>query len=746
VRLHLLALLCALTVLRASLAYADTLQGRVVDPDNLPVPGAKVLVVRGDRIVATFTTDERGTYGPGTIAAGRYEIFVAVAGFRADTRVVVMGAGDARHEVNISLFISIASEYVVVTATHMEQVLTRVTDASTVLDRTDLKALQATSVAEMLRLVPGLHVIASGGAGAPASVLPRGGEPDYTLVLVDGIPMNRFGGELNLAHLSTQNIDRIEVVRGPASAVFGPSALGALVHVVTRRQQKMGIEASIEGGDPRSGRATAAVLGGRGPWTWSGSAERLVTTNNNGRLTSEGSTVANDDYLRESASGQVEWQSTAGRLVRLDGKWGRDERGYPGPWGANPLDVRRGIDVDSRGSNRLAALGFLALFKRASQYQHQLQMSWMSARTNFTNGVFRAEDRTRRALGHYHLEAELPHAVSLTLGSDIEFERADDTLVRGADTTPVPVQRLRSGWFGDARWRAGNRAFVSTGVRLERIARDDVPGDGRAVPPRPTLPLETIWALTPKLAVTWFVRPTAENGWTRVRVSAADGIKMPTTLEVAFTETPGLAPERVRALDATIEHSAFGHRLLLESSVFHNRYRDLIAAVLTPFDRRDRYALSNVTHARAVGLEHAVTLRTLSGITAIATVTWLRATVLDVDRRDAWSQTRFHPGDQLVRRPSVQGSVSLSWSRPSGSVFVRATGRRATPDIEPNFGRTVFLNPGFVTVASGASISIGRNVELFARGENLLNRGYEETLGYPALGRTLTVGVNGRLK
>ena len=101
--------------------------------------------------------------------------------------------------------------------------------------RADLDARQITTVADSLRFVPGFGVVQSGGRGALTSIFPRGGESDYTLVLVDGIPQNAFGGGFDAAHLATGDIERIEVVRGPQSALFGSGAIGGVVHVITQQ-------------------------------------------------------------------------------------------------------------------------------------------------------------------------------------------------------------------------------------------------------------------------------------------------------------------------------------------------------------------------------------------------------------------------------------------------------------------------------------------------------------------------------
>ena len=112
----------------------------------------------------------------------------------------------------------------------------------------DLRARQVHSVADALRTVPGLTVVATGGYGAVTGVFPRGGESNFTLVFVDDVPVNAFGGEYDFGHLTTENVERIEIVRGPQSALFGSNAIGSVVRVVTRRGGAPTISGTVEAG------------------------------------------------------------------------------------------------------------------------------------------------------------------------------------------------------------------------------------------------------------------------------------------------------------------------------------------------------------------------------------------------------------------------------------------------------------------------------------------------------------------
>ena len=105
----------------------------------------------------------------------------------------------------------------------------------TVISGDDLRARGITSVSDALASVPGLAVVRSGSFGATTALFARGGESDYVKVLVDGVPLNNPGGVFDFATLTTDNLERIEIVRGPASVVYGSDAVAGVVQLFTRR-------------------------------------------------------------------------------------------------------------------------------------------------------------------------------------------------------------------------------------------------------------------------------------------------------------------------------------------------------------------------------------------------------------------------------------------------------------------------------------------------------------------------------
>ncbi|SVB27754.1 uncharacterized protein METZ01_LOCUS180608, partial [marine metagenome] len=122
----------------------------------------------------------------------------------------------------------------VVTASPTPRAIEGVANHVSILSGEDLRASGINHVGEALRNVAGLHVIRNGSIGSVTSLFLRGGESDYTLVLVDGMQVNQPGGGFDFASLTTDNVERIEIVRGPGSALYGSDAMAGVVHIITR--------------------------------------------------------------------------------------------------------------------------------------------------------------------------------------------------------------------------------------------------------------------------------------------------------------------------------------------------------------------------------------------------------------------------------------------------------------------------------------------------------------------------------
>ena len=738
VSLRILVFALAITAIAVS-AFADTLKGRVVDPQSRPIASADVLVQStSGRLVTTVRTRPDGTFGPVTLEPGDYVLLVAVPGLRSTKPGITVRAG-AETDIEVRLVTTAVSESVVVSAAQVDTPLSRVSDSITVIDSADLLGRQAESVAQAIRVVPGFGVVASGGRGAVTSLFPRGGESDYTLVLVDGIPQNAFGGGFDAAHLSAAGVQRIEVVRGPQSALYGSGAIGGLVHVITRNGGAPRADGLLEFGNFGTVRTQASGAGSARAWHWGGAVEGLKTDGE----------VANDDYSRSSVSGSLAWSDRSDRRFSVNARGSRNERGFPGPFGADPLDRFGGIDTISRGSTSSRQIGLSAAFGSAAALRHRATLTWADLEGSFVSRSFfdptvadpPTTDRSRRLTGRYQLDLDRP-AIGVSAGVEGLRERADNTFVTDDSfATAIPIKRTILGLFAEARPVLGDRVSLTAGVRAERITRLAMVGDGFS---RPTFDTDdVVWSVNPKIAASWFLREPDARGWTKIRGGAGTGIKPPTTFELGFTSNPALKPERSRSADIGIEHALAGSAIIADVTWFANRYDDLIVTVPanSPIAGASQFTSDNIANARAMGLEAGVSYRAANGLAVRGAWTWLDTEILAVDGVAGQAPSPFVVGDGLVRRPRHQGSLQITWTGARSGLFAVVNGRGAVKDLEPNFGAPLFDNPGYAVLEVGGSFRISRGLEVIGRVSNALDRRYEDVLGFPALGRAALVGI-----
>ena len=712
-------------------ASAETISGRVVDPDGRVVRGATVIVIEGGSVVATAVTDAAGAFTIQTSHSGPFNVRASAEGFRASP-VAVEKAGDVG---TIALEVSVVREAVVVSASQVDIPLSTASSSVTVLTSDDLLALQVQNLADALRITPGLTIASAGGHGAQTSVFPRGGESDYSLVFVDGVQANAFGGGFDFAHVPVVNVERIEIVRGPQSALYGSNAIDSVIRIVSRRGGAPVASGVFEGGSFGTARIAGAVSGSARAWQWGASAER----------TASDGVVRNDDYHRVTAAGSLGWSRSAGG-VRTDLHYTNDERGFPGPFGSDPGGTFSGIDVVSRGTNDrwLASIsGWAPVGSRARL------TAWLS--TSQINGEvvsqFGGSDTaSRRTTGRTQVDVTLQRDLQLSLGGEVGRERAGSTFIVAGASRQVPVRRTLQGLFGEVRWNRANRVFVTGGVRAERIFREALAGNTDAFAPRPDFADDTVTTVNPKIGAAWLLRES--NGtFTKVRASAGTGIRPPDAFEIAFTDNPSLRPERSRSVEAGIDQALAGGRVSLETTAFFNHYDDLIVAVGS-FSRSSHYRTDNISNARTRGWELTgnararVALGLPVDLYFRGSVTFLDTEILPVDG-EAAAPSPFKPGDRLLRRPARQVSTELRFNAGRLSGFVIAGGRSRTRDVDPSFGTFggLFDSSGFAVVHTGVNWRAPRGIDVFARVTNLFDRRYEEVLGFPALGRGVMAGI-----
>ena len=332
---------------RAAFAQAASIHGRVLDPSDRPVAGAVVSLRSTSGLLRQTPSRADGSYVLANVPPGSYDLGASVEGFRAESVRIALGAAETLNA-DVRLALAALTDAVVVSAAFVEVAQSEATASVTAVSRRDIEDRQFTMVADALRLAPGMTVAPSGGLGSVTSAFPRGGESDYTLVMVDGVKLNTFGGGFDFGHLTTFGLNQIEVVRGPQSAVFGSDAIGGVVQMRSRIGGHPSVYGLLETGSYGTSRMAVGSSGSRGTVDWGAAVERAASDGWNGEAPNPAAgTVANDDY--EAAMVSLGGLAPSPRsTLRATGRFGTNQRGNPGPFGSDPIGAYPGIDRISR--------------------------------------------------------------------------------------------------------------------------------------------------------------------------------------------------------------------------------------------------------------------------------------------------------------------------------------------------------------------------------------------------------------
>jgi outer membrane cobalamin receptor len=719
-------------------AQAAGLGGRVVDPDGRAVANAEV-IVSGAAAPMRVRTNAEGRFDLPNLDTGRYSIIVTAPGLVSDAQTIDVAAAPATLE--IALHLSAINETLVVSAAQIDQPLSRTPDSVTVISGREIDAKQQFTLASALRSVPGITLQQNGGPGTVTSLFTRGGESDFTLVLVDGVRQNSFGGGLDLSQVPLQDVDRIEVVRGAQSALYGSDAIGGVIQVITRNGGPPSAQAQVETGSREMHRAAAATSGEAGGVRWQAGANYFEDAGFTGKA-ANGETVSNDDGNETQATASIGWRHARsgadlqGQIQYLD-----SERGSPGPYGSDPAGRFGGVDTISRGTTTRVGGGARWMqpwFGANSRVRQRVEFDEADYDLGFASQYGTSEGNTHRAHTRIQTDASMNARFGFSGGLEWLGERGGSTFITGgASGAAIPIERSVLGMFGEARWNATDRATLTAGVRGERITRDALPGDPLAFTPRPDFPEETINSVNPKIAGSFQLGASS-----RIRGSFGTGIRPPDAFEIAFTDNSGLKPERSKSGEFGVTQTAAKGAVQLDATAFFNSYTDMIISVGRAFSGVSRWRTDNISNARARGLELSAAWRPRASFDVRGNYTFLDSEILAVNGLSI-AQAPYHVGDPLLRRPRHSGSLDATWSQNHVGAFLQFQMRGETLDAEPAFGPTggLYDNPGYSVVNLGGSWKPVKAVEVFARALNLFDRQYEEVLGYPAPGRTAYVGA-----
>ena len=609
-------------------------------------------------------------------------------------------------------------EPVVVSATKTPVPLRQVTSAVEVLTEEDLKQRQVKTLLEAFRLTQGTSVLQNGGPGGIANVRIRGGTSSQTLVLVDGAIVNSATlGAFNFAHLTTDNIEKIEIVRGAQSTLWGADALGGVINVTTKRGQgspKAG--AFFEYGSFNTLREGGHLSGSQGPFDFSFALSRWDTT---------GISQINDRRGATERDAYRNWQasSRAGMALPRDGRLDFNFR-----WWKASLN----IDNSFGPSDVIGARNDSEQFIFSGQYRQSWTDWWTHGLTlsrsqdaglfdpgtsqrNLSTGMTRVPfgdpNETRVQANRIESQHDFRLNQHVTLTAGYQFREQI-----GENDTGLSEKIVSShAGFGQMQLNLFDRFFATAGVRHDAY---NVFGD----------------ATTYRVTGGYLVKETN----TKIRSSYATGFRAPTINELFWPDfgNPDLEPEKSQSFDVGVDQTLLAGRMTISGGYFWNRYRDLIQTIQSapvcgtgPFGAN--YCPINVASAKSQGWEAMV------NVVMIREQPWMKR--LELKGQYTMTLTRdLMTGARLRRWPVDQASLSLYY-QPVDSLNMILDFRFAGSQFNDRENTQPVSSFNVVNLAVNYDLS--DQFQAYVRVDNLFDEEYEEILFFGTPSRSVFGGI-----
>ena len=605
-------------------------------------------------------------------------------------------------------------ELVIVSATRVPTPLLEVASSVTVITAEDIEARQLRTIADVLKDVPGLNVVQTGGPGGVTSVFIRGTNSNHTKVLIDGIdvsdPSNSTGA-FDFGQLLTPDIERIEVLRGPQSGLYGSDAIGGVINIITRQGSgPMTLAAGLEGGSFETFNQAARLSGSQDAFHYSLNAAHFhagavpVTPLD---LLAPGE-ARNDDYNDNlTLSTKLGYQVTPSFDLGLVARYtdihlhttGED---YPPPLFVGVPAAEQTTAATDEYFARLTAhaVSFDGLLEQT------LGLAYSHLRTSTVEPQTPAALNTgERRKDDWQGDARLAPTETLVLGAEYERDDIDQ---------PITASLHIGSGYAELQSRIGAHWFSAFNVRYDDNSRFGG---------------KTTWRFAPA----WVIAETD----TKLKASVGTGFKAPTLSELyqdfpafLFYANPGLRPESSTGWDAGFEQGLARGVLRFGVTYYYNRIENLITTVPDPAVPGGT-TYGNIGRATTEGIESFIAWQPVKPLTLRIDYTYTEAS-------DDVSQ------QELLRRPKNQGTFLAQWQATAAwqlSLDVLAVGTWV--DGNRDFSVPRLDAPGYTVVNFATSYDLNSHLAVFGRINNLLDRHYENPVGFlqPSIGAYVGIRV-----
>ena len=592
---------------------------------------------------------------------------------------------------------------VVVTATTVETLAGQLGVALSVIPGEDFKAYQYSTIDDAFRNIPGVTVTQQGSYGKLSTLSIRGANANQVLILVDGVRVSSPTlGQTDLSDISPDLIERIEVIRGGQSTLYGADAIGGVVNIITKKGTGP-FAATLEnmGGNYDTLRNRLSIGGTYKIFNYSLSGSHLES---NGQF-------QNDNANINAVSGRIGVSLPFDSSLSFVYRYNKTDTGvpvksvFPPPQPIVPI-----INPNAKQQTETTVMSLEGKTRPVEWWESRARISRYTNNQGFQDPVdpgFDFDVPFRSQVDVVRREAEWLNSFFIgkwsttTLGFGYRHEEGDNKGVfRTARSVPSVMfeQQLR---FLD-------RLFITGGFRIED---DSVFGQ----------------ATTGQGSVAFVIKETG----TRLRGSAGTGFRAPTFNDLFFPDfgNPNLLPERSQTWDAGFDQSLWQNRVRLKFTWFATHFRDAITCCVVlptaPFG-----GPVNAGKARSKGVESGAEVDILPSLVASFTYTYTDTDNLQTNR-------------PLARIPRHSGSAGLTWEPiPRLSLFTKVYVVGSQFD---SYGDV--YNSGHTRVDAGGTYrlldQLGwlQRLELVARAQNILNEQYAEVRGFPALGANFLIGL-----
>ena len=572
---------------------------------------------------------------------------------------------------------------IIVTASALPESVEETPAAASVVTREEIEKREARDVADVLREVPGVTVSRTGSPGKATSIFLRGGSSKQALVLWNGVEMNNaYHSAYNFGQLSTAGVERVEIVRGPFSALYGSDAVSGVVNVLTTPTRD---EALLDVSGGERGLVNAMAHGAFSRDRWSGHAT-VERRNDDGF-------APNDDFTSTSLLGGVSFAPHEKASIGVLARYSSYDLGIPRNVNAAGTAF---VPTPNRREEGWESQLAVPIHFDLGRMNYSVRLTENHRKDDYADpdGAFGAENAHTDAVSRAaNASVQTKTAIgTITLGGEYENSTVDhtDTFGLNVDSRDRDSRSL----FVEDRISIG--AFqITAGLRHDHF--DTFGGE-----------------LSPRIAAAW-----ARNGH-KIRVAYGEGFRAPAIGELysPFFGFPDLQPERSRSIE--VGYDRYWTDGSFTASLFDSDYDDLIFYDLFA----GHYA--NILSATSRGLELGAT-RTFGKLSAALSYTYL-------DTEDAST------GDELLRRPRHSGSLALGYdfARLSTELVIAHEGARLdVTDLVPYGNVTNEAH----TVADLTLRWLAGAVIPYVRVENLTDERYDEVFGYPSAPRRFSAGV-----